>query len=234
MRQLFDQAVSAVAAMCAVDGRLDAARLDQHQFASYEIALAGAELLAAETLASERDGMGEPDRGLALLFIAQALGAVLDRIETIFLETALDVGELHALAGGTEFADFRRLAASGATQAALGRAVASANTEIGDVRLDAPLAMAQDAFRRFASQVVAPMAEQIHRQDLTVPESLLGPMRDMGVFSLSVPEAYGGTAAGHADTQMMIVVTEALSEASLAAAGSLITRPEILARALLA
>jgi (2S)-methylsuccinyl-CoA dehydrogenase len=33
---------------------------------------------------------------------------------------------------------------------------------------------------------------------------------------------------------MMIAVTEALSEASLAAAGSLITRPEILARALLA
>ena len=234
VRQLFDQAVSAVAAMCAVDGKLDAARLDQYQFASYEIALAGAELLAAETLASEGDGLSEPDRGLALLFIAQALGAVLDRIETIFLETALDVGELQALAGGTELADFRRLAASAATQAALGKAVASANTEIGDVRLDAPLAMAQDAFRRFASDVVAPMAEQIHRQDLTVPESLLGPMRDMGVFSLSVPEAYGGTAAGHADTQMMIVVTEALSEASLAAAGSLITRPEILARALMA
>ena len=33
---------------------------------------------------------------------------------------------------------------------------------------------------------------------------------------------------------MMIAVTEALSEASLAAAGSLITRPEILARALMA
>ena len=95
--------------------------------------------------------------------------------------------------------------------------------------------MARDAFRRFASDVVAPMAEQIHRQDLTVPESLLAPMREMGVFSLSVPEAYGGNAAaGHADTQMMIVVTEALSEASLAAAGSLITRPEILARALMA
>ena len=94
--------------------------------------------------------------------------------------------------------------------------------------------MARDAFRRFASDVVAPMAEQIHRQDLTVPESLLAPMREMGVFSLSVPEAYGGNAAaGHADTQMMIVVTEALSEASLAAAGSLITRPEILARALM-
>ena len=33
---------------------------------------------------------------------------------------------------------------------------------------------------------------------------------------------------------MMVAVTEALSEASLGAAGSLITRPEILSRALLA
>ena len=95
--------------------------------------------------------------------------------------------------------------------------------------------MARDAFRRFAEEVVAPMAEKIHRHDLTVPESLLQPMREMGVFGLSIPEEYGGSApAGHENTPMMIAVTEALSEASLAAAGSLITRPEILARALLA
>jgi (2S)-methylsuccinyl-CoA dehydrogenase len=57
----------------------------------------------------------------------------------------------------------------------------------------------------------------------------------MGVFGLSIPERYGGSAPdGREDTLMMVAVTEALSEASLAAAGSLITRPEILSRALLA
>ena len=35
--------------------------------------------------------------------------------------------------------------------------------------------MAQDAFRRFAADVVAPQAEALHRHDLTVPESLLQP-----------------------------------------------------------
>ena len=60
-------------------------------------------------------------------------------------------------------------------------------------------------------------------------------MREMGVFGLSIPEEYGGSSPdGHENTPMMIAVTEALSEASLAAAGSLITRPEILARALIA
>ena len=56
----------------------------------------------------------------------------------------------------------------------------------------------------------------------------------MGVFGLSIPESYGGSAPeGSDNTLMMIAVTEALSEGSLAAAGSLITRPEILARALM-
>src|SRR5262249_56652868 len=79
------------------------------------------------------------------------------------------------------------------------------------------------------------LAEKIHRENLTVPETLLAPLREMGVFGLSIPERYGGNAPdGNENTPMMIAVTEALSEASLAAAGSLITRPEILARALLA
>ena len=67
-----------------------------------------------------------------------------------------------------------------------------------------------------------------------MPEALLAPLREMGVFGLSIPERYGGSRPNdHDDTLLMLVVTEALSEASLAAAGSLITRPEILARALL-
>eukprot|EP00456_Euglypha_rotunda_P086919 TRINITY_DN8830_c0_g1_i5.p1 TRINITY_DN8830_c0_g1~~TRINITY_DN8830_c0_g1_i5.p1 ORF type:complete len:451 (+),score=81.60 TRINITY_DN8830_c0_g1_i5:99-1355(+) len=92
--------------------------------------------------------------------------------------------------------------------------------------VDEQTAMARDAFRRFAEDIVAPLAEEIHRKDLTVPESLLGPMRDMGVFGLSIPEQFGGFAPAEGEnTPMMIAVTEALAEASLAAAGSLITRP---------
>ena len=56
----------------------------------------------------------------------------------------------------------------------------------------------------------------------------------MGVFGLSIPESYGGLQEDDKeDTLGMIVVTEELSRGSLGAAGSLITRPEILARALL-
>ena len=58
-------------------------------------------------------------------------------------------------------------------------------------------------------------------------------MAEMGGFGMSVPEEYGGFATGgEADYLGMVVATEELSWGSLGAGGSLITRPEILTRAL--
>jgi (2S)-methylsuccinyl-CoA dehydrogenase len=58
-------------------------------------------------------------------------------------------------------------------------------------------------------------------------------MAEMGGYGMSVPEEYGGYATGgEADYMGMVVATEELSWGSLGAGGSLITRPEILTRAL--
>jgi (2S)-methylsuccinyl-CoA dehydrogenase len=88
----------------------------------------------------------------------------------------------------------------------------------------------RDAVREFAEREVAPQAERIHRGDELVPESFIRSMADLGYFGLAVPEAYGGSELGNL---AMVLTTEELSRASLAAAGSLITRPEILTKALL-
>src|SRR5258708_13540618 len=85
--------------------------------------------------------------------------------------------------------------------------------------------------RAFAERDVAPHAERIHRHDELVPERLIEEMARAGYFGLSIPERYGGHELGNL---AMILTTEELSRASLAPAGSLITRPEILAKALLA
>jgi (2S)-methylsuccinyl-CoA dehydrogenase len=235
LRGSFETAVDRVARQCAIDGRLDARRLDEAQLVSYDLAWTNADLLAAEAALAATDGQGSAlDADLALAFAVEAIVAVLGKLESIALEVDLDIDALHALSASADLAALRRAAGSAASLAALGRAVATSNTELAKVALDEPTTMAQDAFRRFAADVVAPMAEQIHRENLTVPEALLQPMREMGVFGLSIPEAFGGSATdGREDTLLMIAVTEALSEASLAAAGSLITRPEILARALM-
>ena len=235
LRALFDSAVRQVAGLCVAGGRLDAALLDAHQVVCHELALASADLLAAETVVAQADGARARDAGLALAFAVDAVLAVLARLEAVALETGADLDALRALSASAELTALRRTAIGAAALAALGLAVALDADEIGPVAHDEATTLARDAFRRFAAEVVAPQAEAIHRQNLTVPESLLQPMREMGVFGLAIPEAYGGHAAEGTDAALtMIAVTEALSEASLAAAGSLITRPEILARALLA
>lgn len=236
LRPLFDARVAALAAACAVDGRLDAGRLDAHQVASFDLAWASADLLAAENaMRALAPDAREIDVQLALIFVVEAVSAVLAKLESLSLELGQPLAPLQALAAAPEWAALRLAGAGAEALANAGRALARADGDIGRVVLDEPLTMAQDAFRRFAADVVAPQAEAIHRHDLTVPESLLQPMREMGVFGLSIPEQYGGSAPNdREDTLMMVVVTEALSEASLAAAGSLITRPEILSRALLA
>jgi (2S)-methylsuccinyl-CoA dehydrogenase len=97
--------------------------------------------------------------------------------------------------------------------------------------LDETLTEVRSNVRAFAEREVAPHAERIHHHDELVPERFIEEMAKLGYFGLSIPDKYGGYELGNL---AMILTTEELSRASLAAAGSLITRPEILAKALLA
>ena len=236
LRQWFDDSTRALAKVCTRNGKLDAGLLDAGQVPSYELAWASADLLAAETVhAAISAGSSDVDQRLALTFVAEAIKSVWDRLENLFLELDLDTAGLHQFLRRPELADLRRAVGTGLALAETGRLVAASNTEIGQVALSNELTMVRDQFRRLAETTVKPAASEIHRHNLTVPESLLQPLREIGVFGLSIPERFGGTKPDDRDDNLtMIVVTEALSEASLAAAGSLITRPEILSRALLA
>ncbi|MHB8296697.1 MAG: acyl-CoA dehydrogenase family protein [Acidimicrobiales bacterium] len=108
-------------------------------------------------------------------------------------------------------------------------------TATGSPLLSEDFELARDTFRRFAEERVRPFAEEVHRQNGDVPEAVISGLAELGGFGLSVPEAYGGMAAGSADDYLaMVIATEELSRASLGIGGSLITRPEIITRALLA
>ncbi|MGH1502032.1 MAG: acyl-CoA dehydrogenase family protein [Acidimicrobiales bacterium] len=111
--------------------------------------------------------------------------------------------------------------------------LASLAGQAGPRHLDDEFELVQDTFRRFADDLIAPAAEHIHRHNEDIPESLIGSLAELGVFGLSIPEEYGGFATGgESDYYGMVIATEELSRGSLGAGGSLITRPEILARAL--
>ena len=236
LRGPLDQAAAALAAQCTSNGRLNSRQLDALQVPSFELAWAAAELLAAENaIALLGPDSPEPDTRLSLLFAVDAAVSVTGRLESIGIDLGLPDDALRELRENPRWRDLRKSTSNAAALDAAGQAVVAAKGEVGILPLDEPHALAQDAFRRFSAEVVAPLAERIHRENLTVPESLLQPLREMGVFGLSVPEQYGGSAPeDKEDALLMVLVTEALSEGSLAAAGSLITRPEILTRALVA
>jgi (2S)-methylsuccinyl-CoA dehydrogenase len=103
----------------------------------------------------------------------------------------------------------------------------------GPRHLDADFEMVQDTFRRFAEDKVRPVAEHIHRTNSDIPEEIISGLAELGTFGLSIPAEYGGfSEGGEGEYLAMVVATEELSRGSLGVAGSLITRPEILTRAL--
>jgi (2S)-methylsuccinyl-CoA dehydrogenase len=94
-----------------------------------------------------------------------------------------------------------------------------------DLGASADHRLLRSSIRDFAEREIAPQAQDIHRRDLDIPESIIEGAARLGLFGLSVPERYGGSAGPEPDHTAMLIVTEELSRASLAAGGSLITRP---------
>ncbi|HJW42178.1 MAG TPA: acyl-CoA dehydrogenase family protein, partial [Rhizomicrobium sp.] len=100
---------------------------------------------------------------------------------------------------------------------------------IGDPGLDDTMGLIREQFFRFAQEKVAPFAHQWHLKDELIPLSVIDELSALGVFGLTIPEAYGG--AGLSKTAMC-VVSEELSRGYIGV-GSLATRSEIAAELIL-
>lgn len=235
---VIDKAVEHVKTNSYRDGKLDQARFDRLQQASYTLAIAKAELEAARAILRHAESSTAADpadlmNSCALYFCAETVKSILGTYAS----------------GGSAIGAFRPHVAALLSREDVSRWLDSAEhcrdqfvaTCIEMDRLQLPSGLneekelVRDTFRRFADEVVAPLAEEIHRQDKDIPEQILQPAAELGCFGSCIPERFGGLQPdGKPDSLGMIIVTEELSRASLGAAGSLITRPEIAARALLA
>ncbi|HMW17843.1 MAG TPA: acyl-CoA dehydrogenase family protein [Accumulibacter sp.] len=224
---------------CTAGKGLSNDKLDEHQQVCFDLAWCAAEAAgarfavdyAARAAAANQDASLE--ERMAAIFCAEALQNISNRLSARPQCFGLTDDDLAALAAPAIRAychgqlDARNLEA-------LGREVIVRNGASGAYLLDEHATMMQDTFRKLATSVVMPLAEEIHRHDLIIPAEILGQLTEMGCFGLSVPERYGGLQSDdHEDNMGMIVVTEELSRGSLGGAGSLITRPEILSRSLL-
>lgn len=212
--------------------------IDQHQLAVYDLAFFRAELSAAKAMQYWATAQSSSDgafcQALAGAVIADTLTQLRQRVGPRTRDYGMSRAAFEAPFRGAIDEALER-ANDRAALEALGTEILARKGDLGPVVLPEATSIMRDTFERFARDVVAPQAETIHREDLTIPDDIIEGLKALGCFGLSVPERFGGLLPDdREDTLGMIVATEALSKASLGAAGSLITRPEILARALIA
>jgi len=201
------------------------ARVDEYQVLVERVAYASTEARVARELVTAAQAAPVLAE-LAGAGVAELAVAAHDRLARIAPELGLPDAELAAVAGVLRA--HHALGSEAAIRAIGAAAIAGAGPAWPH---DPALEEVRRNVRQFAEREIAPHAERIHSHDELIPERFIQEMGRMGYFGLSVPETYGGNELGNL---AMILTTEELSRVSLAAAGSLITRPEILAKALLA
>jgi (2S)-methylsuccinyl-CoA dehydrogenase len=193
--------------------------VDANQVVAYDVAHAAAAVATARA-ALAYGALGKTEERLATAFVADVLADLVGRV----------AGRERAWGTQTDWiapaADFMQAGRDPATLAAL------ANEE-GPRHLGSDFELVRETFHRFAEDKVRPHAEHVHRTNGDIPEEIISGLAELGGFGLSVPEEYDGFATGgESDYLGMVVATEELSWGSLGIGGSLITRPEILTRAL--
>jgi (2S)-methylsuccinyl-CoA dehydrogenase len=211
---LADQVVAAAASALAAAGGVDA-----DQVVAYDLAHAAGGATTARAVL-DYGARGEVEGRLACAFVADVLADLAGRLAGREAAFGQDPG----------------WAAPAAAFAATWRdpaVLAALCGEAGPRHLPEDFELVAETFHRFAEEQVRPHAEHVHRTNGDIPEEIITGLAELGGFGLSVPEEYGGFASGdERDYLGMVVATEELSWGSLGIGGSLITRPEILTRAL--
>lgn len=168
--------------------------------------------------------------GMTLAYTATALQCLWSDVNAHLADYGFSEYFINQMFGDSNVVQAMRLGMAESAFRSIGRDVVEADginhTRLGDELSE----LTRQTVRDFTRREIEPIAERLHRQDELTPDDLIAKMGDLGFFAMSIPEAYGGTGMGF---PVMIIITEELSRGSLGAAGSLITRPEIVARALL-
>ncbi|MBC7166578.1 acyl-CoA dehydrogenase family protein [Phenylobacterium sp.] len=226
----------ALSAAIAPGGRLDRRRLDDEQRAAHGLAWAAA---YAQTLrqtaawARELSAAGQFDEAsarpaqlLAYEYLSQLAGGLpMSQGEIVRPgEMGFDPARLAPLA--------ERLRPPPGASARIVELLAAARgrPSLEASGLDATYEQIADQFCAFTAAKIAPFAHRWHLDDALIPLPLVEELSALGVFGLTLPEAYGGSGLGKV---AMCVVSEALSRGYIGV-GSLGTRSEIAGELILA
>jgi (2S)-methylsuccinyl-CoA dehydrogenase len=238
---LFADARRAVAARVTVAGRPMARVFDREQRATHGLAWLATYVEAIRQLAAYAERMigignfGEVEELLVRIgageYLAQVLGGIamsqgeIVRLADLGLSTAAVAARVtpavdHLISTGNTAPRRARLAE-------LMRERQDAT--VGACGLEDTLDSIREEMRKFADGQVAPYAQEWHLRNDYIPFDIISQMSELGVFSLTIPEDYGGMGLGK---ESMCVVSEELSRGYIGV-GSLGTRSEIAAELIL-
>jgi (2S)-methylsuccinyl-CoA dehydrogenase len=209
-------------------------KLDTFQNAAYDFAWISSEVYAAEQLiAYAEKNPGELEKALAEFFTAEMVSHFSEKVSFRFHEWGVTEPKLRETLWKTEITKDVEKIFTEENYSRIANLIHQSNSG-GAYGLDEQHEMFRQTFKKFAEDQVMPIAEKVHRHDLLIPEEIIKGLMELGCFGLSIPQKYGGFQDDEkSDNTGMVVVTEELSRGSLGIAGSLITRPEILSKALL-
>jgi (2S)-methylsuccinyl-CoA dehydrogenase len=220
------------------DGKnISVEKMDQNQYVFYQLAWITAEYRVAENFVkyawNESYNTGEMEKLMALGFAAETVAHIRSELsnkpEEYQVTTEKVFSTLYAADVNQFIANFTKIEVYTEITELIQK-----NGNIGPYALSEDHESFRETFKKFAEDVVMPHAEHTHREDETIPEEIIQGLKDMGCFGLCIPESYGGIQpSDKPDNISMLVVTEELSRGGLGIAGSLITRPEIVSKAIL-
>src|SRR5579862_7570861 len=238
---LFAEARRAVASRVTVDGRAAPRTLDREQRAAHGLAWLATYMEAIRQLAAyaqrlvETDSLGEVEELLVRIgtgeYLAQILGGIpMSQGEIVRLA---DLGLTSAAVAARITPAVDHLIATGNTAARRARLVElmreRPDATVGACGLEDTLDSIREEMRKFADGAVVPYAQEWHLNNEYIPLDIIAQMSELGVFSLTIPEDYGGMGLGK---ESMCVVSEELSRGYIGV-GSLGTRSEIAAELIL-
>jgi len=239
---LLGEAIASVRLRVVRDGRLDAELLEREQRAVHGLAWLATYVEALREMILYARRMGTEKRFGRLEALLTAIG-IGEFLAQVFGGIAMSQGEMlrpadFGLAESVIAKSWRGAVAAlvekGNTPdnrrilTGLMREADQAST-YGDPGLDDTLEAVRAQMRRFAEAEVVPYAQEWHRKNAYIPMEVIAGLADLGVFGLTIPEAFGGMGLGKV---AMCVVTEELSRGYIGV-GSLGTRSEIAAELIL-
>ena len=240
---LLDMARARVMDRVSVDGRVSGSALEAEQTAVHGLAWLATyveslrQMQAWAERLTEQGKFGEIEQLIHQIAFGEYLAQITGGIQMNQAEILRpqDMGLAPEDLRGLSTPEGMALTQSGNTQAARLRLVAlmrerRAEITVGNSGLDDELEMIREQFRRYALDRVVPHAHEWHLKDELIPMEVIDELAEMGVFGLTIPEAYGGFGLSKAS---MCVVSEELSRGYIGV-GSLGTRSEIAAELILA